>query len=50
LTRGRTVLGGTAPLHLICAQRVQLTPTISALNVFLHERYSALLASHPGSS
>jgi DNA-binding transcriptional LysR family regulator len=36
-----------APLHLICAHRAQLTPAISELNVFLRERCSALLASHP---
>ena len=38
-----------APLHLICAHRAQLTPAISELNVFLRERCSALLASHPSS-
>jgi DNA-binding transcriptional LysR family regulator len=36
-----------APLHLICAHRAQLTPAISELNVFLRERCTALLASHP---
>jgi DNA-binding transcriptional LysR family regulator len=36
-----------APLHLICAHRAQLTPAISELNVFLRERCSALVASHP---
>lgn len=34
-------------LHLICAHRAQLTPAIIQLHVFLRERCSALLASHP---
>ncbi|WP_233871392.1 LysR family transcriptional regulator [Paraburkholderia adhaesiva] len=36
-----------APLHLMCAHRAQLTPTINALHAFLRERCSALLACHP---
>jgi DNA-binding transcriptional LysR family regulator len=39
-----------APLHLVCAHRVQLTPTISALHTFLRERCAALLASYPTAS
>ncbi|RQR33447.1 LysR family transcriptional regulator [Burkholderia sp. Bp9143] len=36
-----------APLHLICAHRAQLTPTINELHAFLRERCAALLSSHP---
>lgn len=39
-----------APLHLVCAHRAQVTPAINELNVFLRERCTALLASHPPSS
>jgi len=37
----------SAPLHLVCAHRAQLSPVINALHVFLRERCAALLASHP---
>ena len=36
-----------SPLHLICAHRAQLTPSIVELHAFLSERCSALLASYP---
>ncbi|MGG1949460.1 LysR family transcriptional regulator [Trinickia sp. NRRL B-1857] len=36
-----------APLHLICAHRAQLTPSIVELHAFLSERCSALLAGYP---